>query len=703
MSEDRQEGYQERLFDEIEQDDDAPAFTEGGTQLLAPPEEIFPIEFVRQLDPSPIPGETPPLAKAAEDLTTDEKVEIAIAAIDRVMEAGHPTAWAYSGGKDSSVMMSLGIEAARRRMEAGKPVPPMLVTHANTGIENPAMHAVAMAEIARIKAYTERLGMPLRVDIGQPSMNDSWAVRVISGRALPTFANSSSRDCSVAWKIVPQQRQRKRVMAELGVSGDSPVTVVGTRFEESSERAARMRERGETDTEIWQEQIVGKDGKVTLGGLRLSVIALWTQEDVWVFLSQLGNGQRTSYSDAKDLWEVYADGGNSGGCAVIGDDALKANAKACGARFGCALCTAVGRDKSLESMLEADAKYEYLVPLNRLQRFLVDTQYDIERRGWVGRTINDEGFIAIGPDSYSPEMQRELLRYALSIDVLERSAAAKAGVKPRFKLVSEEQLIAIDAIWSMQGYHPRPFEAIHIWEDVVVRGNTSLPPEVDASRFPKKFPGFRYLYVGTNWDDDPTFDAMYSGGRSLMADFTGATETGGCLENTTLSDGRVVLDVRRSPFFEVDEEGAELFLAYEVLDHRIHEKSAQYRPGYAFEHYQILGTFSTSRQHMGDQDAILRRSAWKDRHGVYDMTREQLLAHTVSRSEMQAGVRAPEGRLTLREELDQKTRAERAETRKGAFTPAIEQPRDEAVPDSLPDSTFGDSTFDDEPRERFRA
>lgn len=663
------------LFDLEDDFGDELQLTEGGTQLLAPPFELTPVAFfstpARQaLADLPTPAQPAQGSLAAEavgttntadlfDMPTDQKVDRALGAIDQVMEAGHPLAVAYSGGKDSSVMLALVVEAARRRKEAGLPVPRILVTHANTGIENPAMHLVVMSEIDRIRQYAAQNDLPIQVDIATPSMNDTWAVRIISGRALPTFANSSSRDCSISWKITPQRRQRKKVFAELLQAGQ-PVTMTGTRFDESTGRGVRMTDRGEMDNELWAEDVHNKDGKLVRSELRLSPIAYWTQEDIWVFLGQLSAGQRKSYTDAEDIWEVYRDGGNSS-CAVVSDDTMKANAKACGARFGCSLCTAVGRDKSLEAMLEADKKYSYLIPLNKLQRFLVDTQYDLDRRLWVGRSINEQGFIAIKPDSYGPEMQRELLRYALSIDAVERVAAARLGIRPRFELVSDQQLIAIDAIWSMQGYHPRPFEAIHIWEDVVINGNHVLPPEVDTSKFTKKIPDARYLYVGADWDDDPSFDKVYTGARHLLSDFSGASDSAGCQGNVELGDGRVVMGTDKSDFFNVDEEGAQMFLAYEVLDAEVHKRSEHYGPSHAFNHYQLLGTFSTSLRHLGDQDSALRRAAWKRRHNVFEMSREQILSLTVSKAEMQAGQHAPEGMTSLRAALLQRTEAEQAE------------------------------------------
>lgn len=587
------------------------------------------------------------------NLDTDAKVARALTAIRSVLERQYPCAVAWSGGKDSTVMLMLVLEAALGMKQQGIPIPQILVTHARTGIDNPAIDSLAKRDIARIRSYAALHELPVRVDVAEPSLNDSWAVRIISGRALPTFANSSTRDCTISWKLLPQQRQRKVALKELKADG-TPVVLVGTRYEESSSRSTRMSERGELDSEIWIQENRSKDGTVTGQELRLSPVAWWTQDDVWIFLNEVMESKRTSYTDAKDLWEVYQDGGNST-CVVLNDDFMKANSKACGARFGCSLCTAVGRDKSLEAMIESDEKYAYMNGLNRLQRFMVDTQYDMGRRSWLGRTIQDDGYIAIAPDTYSPEMQREMLRYSLTIDREEARAAAKLGIAARFELVSLQQLIAIDAIWSIQGYHPRPFEAFHIWESVYVDGKTFTPPSVDSTVFEKKIPKPMWLFVG-EWDRDSGFSTMYTGARHMLADLSGATESGGCMQNIELSDGRVVMDIGRSDMFSVDEEGAELFLAFEILESEIHKSKAGCDSGEAFRHYQMLGTIQTGTRHLGLIDDMLRRAAWKRRHGVFSMSRDELLSRSVSETQRKGGLRAPIGQQTLSQILKEETR-----------------------------------------------
>lgn len=610
--------------------------------------------------------------KAIYDLSTEDKITRAKAALNGVFDAGHPVVVAYSAGKDSTVMLYLVIEVAVERKAQGLPMNQILVTHASTQVDNPAYEEVTRTEIERIRAYAVAMDLPLRLDIAVPSLNDSWAVRIISGRALPTFANSSTRDCSISLKIQPQQRQRKAALKELSVVG-APVVCVGTRFDESTSRNARMKLRGESDSEVWSEDVRTPAGKKVRTELRLSPICYFSQEDVWVILAELQSGDRKSYTDAAAIWEAYRDGGGTS-CAIVSDDAMKAAAKACGARFGCWSCAAVGRDKSLEAMIESDPKYEFMRGLNRLQRFIVDSQYDMNRRQWAGRTITADGYIAIAPDAYSPKMQRDLLLYSLTLDKKERTAALDLGVEPRFEIVTRQQLIAIDIIWSMQGHQPRAFEAVHLWCDVNEAGNDYFPPEVGAiAAIDKKVPKPLWLYVGRDYDSDKGNTSFYTGARNIMADMVGATENGGCQQNIELGDGRIVMGVDKSDFFEVDQQGAADFFYWDAMESRVHECKGNLDSGEAFRHYQLLGTFTTSRRHLGEQDYMLRRAEWKRRHGVFLMTKEELLAVSVTDAQRAAGQQSPDGVKSLPALFQESLDAQHARRQSGAWKPGATQ------------------------------
>lgn len=644
-----------------------------------PPVPALPLRF--------FPARSHETADRPWDLSCTDKIARATQAIRRIFEAGRPGAIGWSAGKDSTVLASLVLTTAIEFRAAKGELPPIIITHSNTGIENPAYQQVVDAERRRMQAFIERHRLPARIDIAGPLLNDSWAVAHLSGRALPTFARSSHRRCSIDFKVKPQARQRAAALAELGAIGE-PVLMVGTRFGESASRARRMRDRGESDIEPQVTEFRSEStGRVLRREWHLSPIAWWDETDVWTYLNMLFEGEIESYTDTAAIREAYrAGGGNQ--CVALADESLSANAKACGARFGCALCTAVGRDKSLEAMIEDDRAYAYLRRLNHLQRHIVQTQGDNSRRNWLGRTIDSEGFIVIQPDTYSAAMTRELLAYCLSIQQDERESAAELGIAPRFELVSERQLIAIDAIWSLQAYQPRPFEALAIWDRIVNGGERHYPPEYldnEPVRIELR-PAPRYLYAG-NWEDDPLailnhaygpmFDpvAFAAGvgeareqalerarleiklrrevGQRISQEREEAIRAqsiaaaGGCIGFRTLDSGSVVADVTASEIFDIDEEGAALFLAFEARDHldRHHHDGAD--PLIAYRTFVQYGFLATSSGHLSVIDEMMRRAAWKIRHGLHRMDTAEILALSVSKSERAAGRRSPVGKPTL--------------------------------------------------------
>ena len=99
-----------------------------------------------------------------------------------------------------------------------------------------------------------------------------------------------------------------------------------------------------------------------------------------------------------------------------------------------------------------EPQHAYMKPLARFRTFLKNTFYDLSRRTWVGRTIDENGYIRFAVDGYSPSMLQELLKYALTIDIEERESAARLGIAPRYQIVSLEALFAICASWSSQVY-----------------------------------------------------------------------------------------------------------------------------------------------------------------------------------------------------------------------------------------------------------
>ncbi|MGH7460775.1 MAG: phosphoadenosine phosphosulfate sulfotransferase, partial [Longimicrobiales bacterium] len=279
--------------------------------------------------------------------------------------------------------------AALHRAGGGNPL--IVVTTGDTLVESPEVTEHYRAELARMRAFGRRQGITVITRVVQPAMAATFQVKVLSGRALPSFPGTHG-DCSTDLKISPQRAFRRQLFRSLAGQGHAePVTLLGTRFGESTRRSIAMRERGESATMSARNQD---------GDLVLSPVCHWQDDDIWEGIALYGGGARPSYSDFEDMRRIYAHAVGTS-CAVVADAILEGASSRrqgkCGARLGCHVCQ-MAEDKSLANMVEYDARYAYAAGLQRLNRFIRNTRFDWSRRHWVGRTIRG-GHIKIQPDT----------------------------------------------------------------------------------------------------------------------------------------------------------------------------------------------------------------------------------------------------------------------------------------------------------------
>lgn len=438
-----------------------------------------------------------------------EKAEKVITFLVGLLEQGYSISSSCSFGKDSQSVLVLFLEALKRAKAAGIPLPPCFVSHSNTLIENPAMDSYAGEMLYALECYIEREQLPVQIVVAEPSVAASFFYATVGRGKLPRFVDAKSRECSVDWKVRPQQKALKKIRKAAGDSRKL-VVLVGTRISESASRAERM-------TKAAQDRVslVGTDHPSIFSN---APIADWDMTDVWELLmacdANRGGIFHTYVDNFEQTLELYK-AGNDGVCAVIvGDGGHKA---ACGSRFGCAVCTVSGdRDKSMEAMISSNSEhFGYLKGINKLRNFLVRTQFDFSRREWLQRGISDVGYVALSPDNYSSEMRREILRYLLTLDIREEerseehSAALIRGdipdtpqnrklAHPQFEWVTPKNLLAIDFAWGIHGVFQHAFPALREWYEIRHLGRRYDIPDVDEQQFPRKgIPEKRYFFVGT--------------------------------------------------------------------------------------------------------------------------------------------------------------------------------------------------------------
>lgn len=357
-----------------------------------------------------------------------------LAAINAVL-ATAPVCVSWSAGKDSSVVLSLTLEAAGRRRQRGEHLHPIVVMTADTRVESPEVHAYARAELRAVQRFARQHGLDVRTEVTTPRLTESWALTILSGRSLPSFIGGHS-DCTSQMKVQPLQRAQKRFDKEL----PGLVNLLGTRFDESARRAANMRKRQETAEQIW----TGADGR-----RYLSPIAYWSTDSVWTYIGTvMADETLRTYSSFEELHRIYRDASGST-CVVVAEMAGQVKSKPCGARTGCWSCLKVERDESLEAMLASDPRYAYMKGLAALRNYLLATRYDWSKRTWMPWAPEVDGSIEIKPHRYRPSFLAELLHLCLSLDAKEQQAAAQLGIEPRFQIVDLRTLIAIDAHWAL--------------------------------------------------------------------------------------------------------------------------------------------------------------------------------------------------------------------------------------------------------------
>ena len=292
-------------------------------------------------------------------------------------EHDHPWLVAYSGGKDSTLLLQLvwevvgelPSETRKRRV---------IVVGNDTLVESPLVIEHLRKSLDDIREAGEHQRLPIETRITVPCIDQTFWVSVIGRGYIPPTRNF--RWCTDRMKILPTTR----LIEQLTYKTKGSVLLIGTRRAESQSRQRTMDKRGVSASDL------NPHSKVQ-GCWMFAPLADLEDNDVWLTLMQ---HQAPWGKSHRRLITLYRNAGG-GECPLV---ITKEQAPSCGSsspRFGCWTCTVVQKDRSLRGLIESGyADTARMEALFDFREWLIEMRENNDNRSRVRR----DGFEKRRPD-----------------------------------------------------------------------------------------------------------------------------------------------------------------------------------------------------------------------------------------------------------------------------------------------------------------
>lgn len=331
---------------------------------------------------------------------------------------------AYSGGKDSTLLLQLVFEAVLAQPPAERKRQVHIVGN-DTLVESPLVIDHLHETMAIFKEAIVKGDLPMSTHITKPCIDETFWVNVIGRGYIPPTRNF--RWCTDRLKIAPTSALINRITARNSKS----ILLIGTRKSESISRRRRM--------ESYEKGGRRMSPHNQIEGCNIfSPLAELTDEDVWEILM---TSSPPWGGDHKNLITLYRNA-LGGECPVV---MSKEDIPSCGTtspRFGCWTCSVVKKDKSLTGLI--DSGFEQFKPLLEFRDKIVKLRENDENRMPERRDgstkLRADGSRVRGP--FTMEMRRRILR---SLKDLERKTGRS--------LISQGELEVIKDIWRRDELH----------------------------------------------------------------------------------------------------------------------------------------------------------------------------------------------------------------------------------------------------------
>lgn len=348
-----------------------------------------------------------------EHAATKDKIADCKNALQTLYEKdSRPWVVAFSGGKDSTVVLQLVYELLTRLQSEGRTCKPVYVVSSDTRVEAPNVAEYVKNTIEKIEHSARKAGLPLYTRLVTPRPEESfWGKMIGLGYPSPT---RWFRWCTTNMKIKPSRRAIEEISKKFG----SVILMLGSRIDESAARAQSIAIRDTTEDGLNRHHEIPD-------ALTFKPIVDWTTDEVWEYLY----GNTPPWGGDHDFMLSLYRKANGGECPVV----LDLNTPSCGgSRFGCWTCTVVKEDKSMQGFI--DTGEAELVPLKNFRDWLKDIREDPERRSPLRR----DGKSA-GPGPFNPSTRKEILSRLLDMEV-------QVG----FELIADDDLRYIQLQWSKE-------------------------------------------------------------------------------------------------------------------------------------------------------------------------------------------------------------------------------------------------------------
>ena len=333
----------------------------------------------------------------------------------------HPWIVAYSGGKDSTLLLQLVWEviADLPRAQRQRPV---IVLGNDTLVESPLVIRHLHTSLRVVETAARSYDLPIQIRVTTPAVDQTFWVNVIGRGYIPPTRNF--RWCTDRMKIRPTSRILQQIVRE----NCGAKLLIGTRRSESQNRRRGMDRRNVSAARLNPHSSVA-------GCHMFAPLADLDDDDVWMVLMQRHPPWGGTH---RDLISLYRQAGG-GECPLVMSNE---DAPSCGSsspRFGCWTCTVVAKDRSLRGLIDSGhEEATYLTSLYDFREWLIQLREEDDNRLPVRRDGNprqrSDGSQVFGP--FTLAVRRKILKRL-------RTLQDEVSVP----LISQAEMESIEDVW----------------------------------------------------------------------------------------------------------------------------------------------------------------------------------------------------------------------------------------------------------------